>query len=248
MDGVRCAHICPSEMLLSSRPLAATLMVIRSLLSTNSDLTRAMRSSFAIRIEPRHLEQILPPRRGTKSSMPGKSESRRDRWKPTFSAAMPKCPCLAEVVRRGRLKWIQSSAAGLDHCLTPETIPLRIVVTSASGLFAEAVAEQTLALLLGLFRDSADVLPRPAKARIHSPADARSSAHDGWHRWPGRQRRSHRGGPAAVSHANHCHRHVHRRSGRRASMSSGPPTARSLAGRIRRRHSLCAAQCTDCRA
>lgn len=58
----------------------------------------------------------------------------------------------AEVVRQGRLKWIQSSAAGLDHCLTPETIASDILVTSASGLFAEAVAEQTLALLLGLLR------------------------------------------------------------------------------------------------
>jgi len=57
-----------------------------------------------------------------------------------------------EVVRRGQLKWIQSSAAGLDHCLTPETIASDIIVTSASGLFAEAVAEQTLALLLGLLR------------------------------------------------------------------------------------------------
>ena len=40
----------------------------------------------------------------------------------------------------------------MDHCLTPETIASNIVVTSASGLFAEAVAEQTLALLLGLLR------------------------------------------------------------------------------------------------
>jgi D-3-phosphoglycerate dehydrogenase len=50
------------------------------------------------------------------------------------------------------LKWIQSSAAGLDHCLTPETIASDIVVTSASGLFADPVAEQTLALTLGLLR------------------------------------------------------------------------------------------------
>jgi len=57
-----------------------------------------------------------------------------------------------DVVRRGRLKWIQSSAAGLDHCLTPETIATDIVVTSASGLFADPVAEQTLALLLGCLR------------------------------------------------------------------------------------------------
>jgi phosphoglycerate dehydrogenase-like enzyme len=57
-----------------------------------------------------------------------------------------------EVVRSGRLKWIQSSAAGLDHCLVPEVIASNIVVTSASGLFAGQVAEQTLALLLGLLR------------------------------------------------------------------------------------------------
>lgn len=57
-----------------------------------------------------------------------------------------------EVVARGRLRWIQSSAAGLDHCLTPEVIDSPITVSSASGLFADAVAEQTLALLLGLLR------------------------------------------------------------------------------------------------
>ncbi len=57
-----------------------------------------------------------------------------------------------EVVARGRLKFIQSSAAGLDHCLVPSVIHSGIVVCSASGLFANQVAEQTLALLLGLLR------------------------------------------------------------------------------------------------
>lgn len=57
-----------------------------------------------------------------------------------------------DVVARGRLRWIQSSAAGLDHCLTPSVIQSDITVTSASGLFADQVAEQTLALLLGLLR------------------------------------------------------------------------------------------------
>lgn len=57
-----------------------------------------------------------------------------------------------EVVRQGRLKWIQSSAAGLDHCLVDEVISSEIPVTSASGLFANQVAEQTMALLFGLFR------------------------------------------------------------------------------------------------
>ena len=57
-----------------------------------------------------------------------------------------------QVVHQGRLRWIQSSAAGLDHCLTPPVIPSDIQVTSASGLFANQVAEQTMALLLGVLR------------------------------------------------------------------------------------------------
>ena len=31
------------------------------------------------------------------------------------------------VVKNGRLKWIQSSAAGLDHCLTPEVVDSSIL-------------------------------------------------------------------------------------------------------------------------
>ncbi len=56
------------------------------------------------------------------------------------------------VVKQGRLKLIQSSAAGLDHCLFPSVIASPIVVCSASGLFANQVGEQALALMLGLLR------------------------------------------------------------------------------------------------
>ena len=56
------------------------------------------------------------------------------------------------VAASGRLTFIQSSAAGLDHCLAPSIIQSPVVVCSASGLFADQVAEQTLALLLGLLR------------------------------------------------------------------------------------------------
>lgn len=57
-----------------------------------------------------------------------------------------------EVVRAGRLKWIQSSAAGMDHCLVPSVIESDIVVSSASGVLADQVADHTLALTLGLLR------------------------------------------------------------------------------------------------
>ena len=51
------------------------------------------------------------------------------------------------VVRQGRLRWIQSSAAGMDHCLVPSVIASPIVVTSASGVLADQVAEHTIALI-----------------------------------------------------------------------------------------------------
>jgi phosphoglycerate dehydrogenase-like enzyme len=57
-----------------------------------------------------------------------------------------------EVVRQGRLRWIQSSAAGLDHCLVPAVIESGIIVTSASGVLANQVADHTMALLEGLLR------------------------------------------------------------------------------------------------
>ena len=56
------------------------------------------------------------------------------------------------VVEQGRLKWIQSSAAGLDHCLHPAVIDSEIVVSGCSALFADQVAEQTMAILFGLVR------------------------------------------------------------------------------------------------
>ncbi|MFO0788538.1 MAG: D-2-hydroxyacid dehydrogenase [Pirellulales bacterium] len=57
-----------------------------------------------------------------------------------------------DVVRGGRLRWIQSSAAGLDHCLVPSVIESDVIVTSASGVLANQVADHTIALLAGLLR------------------------------------------------------------------------------------------------
>ncbi len=56
------------------------------------------------------------------------------------------------VVRQGRLKWIQSSAAGMDHCLVPSVVASKIVVTSASGVLANQVAEHAIALITAWLR------------------------------------------------------------------------------------------------
>lgn len=58
-----------------------------------------------------------------------------------------------EVVKAGRLRWVQSSAAGLDHCLVPSVIESDILVSSASGVLAKQVADHTMALLAGTLRD-----------------------------------------------------------------------------------------------
>ena len=56
------------------------------------------------------------------------------------------------VTKKGRLEWIQSSAAGMDHCLTPSVIHSPIHVTSASGVLANQVAEHGMALTLAFLR------------------------------------------------------------------------------------------------
>lgn len=56
------------------------------------------------------------------------------------------------VIAANKLRWIQSSAAGLDHCLVPGVVDSDILVSSASGLFAPQVAEQTCALMFALLR------------------------------------------------------------------------------------------------
>jgi len=56
------------------------------------------------------------------------------------------------VVRQGRLQWIQSSAAGMDHCLVPAVVESDISITNASGVLSDQVAEHAVALLTGWFR------------------------------------------------------------------------------------------------
>lgn len=57
-----------------------------------------------------------------------------------------------ETIAAGRLRWIQSSAAGLDHCLVPSVVASDVTVTSASGVLADQVAEQAMALVTACTR------------------------------------------------------------------------------------------------
>jgi phosphoglycerate dehydrogenase-like enzyme len=112
-----------------------------------------MRIVLCYPIENRHYDQICSAAPGHEVVNAGQERIADELLEADIFCGHAKVPVpWPEVVGRRRLKWIQSSAAGLDHCLTPETITSEIVVSSASGLFADPVAEQTLALLLGLLR------------------------------------------------------------------------------------------------
>lgn len=58
-----------------------------------------------------------------------------------------------KIVSQGRLRWIQSSAAGMDWCLVPSVIDSDITVTTAAGVLSDQVAEHGMALILAWHRN-----------------------------------------------------------------------------------------------
>jgi D-3-phosphoglycerate dehydrogenase len=56
------------------------------------------------------------------------------------------------VVAERRLRWIQSSAAGLDHCLVPAVVDSDVIVSSASGVLADQVSEHAVGLAIACTR------------------------------------------------------------------------------------------------
>lgn len=101
-----------------------------------------------------HVEQIRETSRDDFNVIVSSQESiGRDIFEADIFCGHAKTPVdWAKVVKQDRLKWIQSSAAGLDHCLAPEVIQSPIVVSGCSALFSNQVAETTMALLMGLVR------------------------------------------------------------------------------------------------
>ena len=120
-----------------------------------------MRIVLCYPVEPRHVAQIASA--APDAEVVDAGQERVDELLPTADIFIghAKVPVdWARVLQAGRLQWIQSSAAGLDHCLVPGVIESEILVSSASGLFAPQVAEQTMALMFGLVRRAAHAMER----------------------------------------------------------------------------------------
>jgi len=99
-------------------------------------------------VEPRHVEQVAAAAPWAEIVDAGQERITAEIFNADIFCGHAKVPIDWDgVVRQGRLQWIQSSAAGMDHCLVPSVIGSPIVVTSASGVLADQVAEHTIALL-----------------------------------------------------------------------------------------------------
>lgn len=104
-------------------------------------------------MEPRHVAQIAAVAPNCAIVDAGQEKIATELLEADIFCGHAKVPVpWDDVVRRGRLEWIQSSAAGMDHCLVPSVIASDITVTSASGVLADQVADHTMALLTALLR------------------------------------------------------------------------------------------------
>lgn len=104
-------------------------------------------------VEPRHVVQIAAAAPGYDVIDAGQEHVAKELLDADIFCGHPKVPVSwDEVGQRQRLHWIQSSAAGLDHLLVPSVIESDIIVTSASGVLANQVADHTIALTTALLR------------------------------------------------------------------------------------------------
>ncbi|NDC64319.1 MAG: D-2-hydroxyacid dehydrogenase [Planctomycetia bacterium] len=112
-----------------------------------------MRIVLCYPVEARHVDQIRAVVPGATIVDAGQEGVAAELPAADVFCGHPKVPVpWDDVVAAGRLRWIQSSAAGLDHCLVPSVVASDIVVTSASGVLADQVAEHGLGLAIACTR------------------------------------------------------------------------------------------------
>jgi phosphoglycerate dehydrogenase-like enzyme len=112
-----------------------------------------MRIVLCYPVQPRHIEQIAAAAPAAEIVDAGQDRVASEILAADIFCGHPKVPMPWEqVVQRRRLRWIQSSAAGLDHCLVPCVVESDIIITSASGVLANQVAEHAIALITALCR------------------------------------------------------------------------------------------------
>ena len=112
-----------------------------------------MRIVLCYPVEPRHVAAIAAVAPDAELVDAGQERVAVELPEADVFCGHPKVPVPWDrVVGRGRLRWIQSSAAGLDHCLVPVVVESGLIVTSASGVLADQVSEHAVGLAVACTR------------------------------------------------------------------------------------------------
>lgn len=112
-----------------------------------------MRIVLCYPVEPKHIAAIQAAAPDAEIIDAGQERIAQELLEADIYCGHAKVPVpWEEVIQRGRLQWIQSSAAGMDHCLVPAVVNSDIPVTSASGVLADQVAEHAIALITAFTR------------------------------------------------------------------------------------------------
>ena len=113
-----------------------------------------MRIVLCYPVESRHVEQIAQIVPNAEIVAAGQQRIAEEILAADIFCGHAKVPVpWDDVVKAGRLRWVQSTAAGVDHCLVPSVVDSDILVTSASGVLADQVAEHAVALITALTRN-----------------------------------------------------------------------------------------------
>lgn len=95
----------------------------------------------------------------------------------------------------GRLRWVQSPTASLEHYMFPELVEHPCQLTNMRGLFSDVIAEHVFGYMLCLARNL-HVYVRQQAERRWAPVGG-ERARSGWAQ-----------GPGVVSEIDHAHRHL----------------------------------------
>jgi D-3-phosphoglycerate dehydrogenase len=113
-----------------------------------------MRIVLCYPVENRHIQQIQQAAPQAEIINAGQEHVAQELFQADIFCGHAKVPVdWPAIMAAGRLQWIQSSAAGMDHCLVPATINSTIPITSASGVLSDQVAEHTVGLIIALTRN-----------------------------------------------------------------------------------------------
>ena len=140
-------------------------------------------------VEPKHIQQIAAAMPEAEIVDAGQERIADELFTADIFCGHAKVPVDWDgVVRQGRLRWIQSSAAGMDHCLVPSVIDSDIAVTQRLGRAGRSGGRAHHRPVDGLVPQPAGLLPRPAKKEFIRRPTRDLTRSDGGHRGPRRRR------------------------------------------------------------